>query len=640
MNEIIQNFHFLRPWWFLALIPALLCTIALWFSQRQDQQLSRVFNPAFLPFLLDKAQIERKKWPLLGLLGLWLITVFALAGPTWRKVPQPVERSTQALVINWDMSPSMLAEDVKPSRLERSRLKLIDLLKSQTDGQVALIAYSGEAYTVTPLTDDRQTLINLLPALSPTTLPSVGSNPEMALAQSIELLKDAGVNQGSILFLTDDIAPSAFDTMASMLRQTPHELAIWGVGSTEGAPIPLPNGGFVRNNSGEIVVAKLNEDELQQFASRQRGIYVPMLARDSDVATLNQLLEPQAQQTERSNRTFDQWFEHGQFIPLLLLPFLAWFFRRGMIFGLLLMVSVSTFAPQKAQALEWDRLWLNQDQRAQKRLQEGEVEAARQFTSPERRGAALYRNEAFVDAAEEFAQGESAEDAYNRGNALARAGEYEKAIEAFDSALQLEPDFEEAKDNRAIAKQLAELAEQQQQQSDSQGDQQNQDQQQGEGKKESQGQEQQGEGQEGDQQQPNGADQDQTSNGDTTQEQEEMTDEQAQKPASEKQETEQNPYSEAEQDQQSAKEQAQPPAAKPQTEDGEQAQDGEQQAHASVQMQEGQTEEEQMLEQWLRKVPDDPSGLLRNKFKYEYMQRQRQLNNPSPYSNNQAEQRW
>lgn len=650
MNEIIQHFHFLRPWWFLALIPALLCAVALWFNQKQDQQLNRIFNPEFLPFLLDKAQIEHKKWPIFGIFALWLATVVALAGPAWKKVPQPVERNTQALVIAWDMSPSMLAEDLKPSRLARSRLKLIDLLNTRTDGQVALIAYSGEAHIVTPLTDDYRTIINLLPALNPSTLPSAGSNPEMALAQAIELLDNAGANKGDILFLTDAIAPSAFDSMASSLRKTDHTLTIWGVGSTEGAPIPLPNGGFAKSNSGEIVIAKLNENELQQFASRQDGNYVPLQTRDSDIATLSQLLEPRQKQTERSERTFDQWLEHGQFLPLLLLPFIALFFRRGLIFSVLLMVGVGSLAPRQAQALEWERLWLNQDQRAQKRLEQGEAEAARQFTSPERRGAALYRNEAFLDAAEEFSRGESAEDAYNRGNALAHAGRFEQAIEAYDEALRQNPDLKKAEDNRSIAQQLADLAQQQEEQKESDQSQENQQGDQ-EGDKEgdqgeqSEGQNQPGEGGEQDENRNQESSTDdaekesQNSGEQSAQDSEEMSDEQAQKKADEA-DTEQNPYSNAEQEQEESEEQQNQGAARAAQEDASQAPEDEQQAQAAVEMGEPQTEEEQMLEQWLRKVPDDPSGLMRNKFKYQHMQRQRQLSPPSPYSDNQAAQRW
>lgn len=653
MNELIQHFHFLRPWWFLALIPALLCMLVLWFNQKQDQQLNRVFSSTFLPFLLDKAQVEAKKWPLLGLLALWIVSVVALAGPAWQKIPQPVERSTQALVVAWDMSPSMLAEDVKPSRLQRSRLKLIDLLNSRTEGQVALVAYSGDAHTVTPLTDDFQTIINLLPALAPTTLPSVGSNPEAALAQAIDLLKDAGVTKGNILFLTDAIAPSAFETMADMLRQTPHTLTIWGVGTTDGAPIPLPSGGFAKKQGGDIVIAKLNENELQRFASRQGGYYVPMLTTGSDIDTLGQLLSPATGHTERSDRTFDQWFEHGQFLALLLLPFVAWLFRKGWVFSVLIIMSSSAlFTPQQAQALSWDALWLNQNQRAQKELEQGNAEAAREFTSHERRGAALFRNESFVDAAQEFAKGESAEDAYNRGNALAHAGEFEQAVEAFDRALTLQPDFKRAEENRAIAQQLAEMKKQNQEQQGNQN-QQGGNQQQGDSDKQKgdgTNQNQDGEGQKSQEQTANdsgsqndSADQQNSGEQQDGQEKqdEELSDAQAQKPPGEKQDTEQNPYSKAEQEQASEEEQKDASSSLAQKgQESSEPPDPEQHAKMAASMEEeGQTEEEQMLEQWLRKVPDDPSGLLRNKFKYQHMQRQRQLERPSPYTD-QAEQRW
>jgi Ca-activated chloride channel family protein len=625
---MLQDFHFLRPLWFIALLPALLLCIGLLLRQRDQQQWLRYISPNLLPFLLDQVQQGQRRWPLVGLLALWAVAIFALAGPVWQKIPQPVERSNQALVICWDLSPSMLAEDIKPSRLVRSRLKLIDLLKARKDGQVALIAYSGEAYTVTPLTDDRGTIINLLPALNPASLPTVGSNPEMALSLALQLLADGGVRRGNILFLTDEIDPSALATIADELSHAPHQLTLWGVGTEQGAPIPLPEGGFAKNRQGELVVARLNEERLRQFATEQRAYYVPLVANNSDIETLLQLLSPIAPETSMADRTFDQWFEHGQYLALLLLPFVALLFRRGWIVSVFLLVSVPlSLAPQQAQAIEWRDLWLRQDQKAQKDLEAGDKEAAKRFSTPERRGAALYQQGEFAEAAEEFAQGKDAIAAYNRGNALTRNGEFDQAIAAYDEALRQRPDFAEAKDNREIARQLAELMKQQQDQqggddNDSDGDK---DHQQGDQEGKQNGKQQKGDSSESAQNGSQG-------------EEEQMSDAEARERAEQQQANQQegeekNPYSQARE-----QEEREQRAGELQAQDKQDGKPGEQQQAVVEAQAEPMTEEQQMLEQWLRKVPDDPGGLMRNKFKYQYMQRRQSLRDG--YSNNQAEQRW
>jgi Ca-activated chloride channel family protein len=649
MMAAFQEFHFLRPLWFLALLPALLLYAGLWLQYRRGQQWLRYIAPNLLPYLLDRTQVQQRKWPLLGLLGLWILTVIALAGPVWQKIPQPVERNTQALVICWDLSPSMLAEDVKPSRLMRARLKLIDLLQTRREGQVALIAYSGEAYTVTPLTDDRQTLINLLPALSPTTLPSVGSNPEMALTQALQLLKDGGVHRGDILFLTDEIEPVAMEFMADELKSTPHQLTLWGVGTEQGAPIPLPEGGFAKNRQGEMVVARLNEGALQNFAKRQGFYYLPMLPTGSDIETLTQLLSPQVQDTQRTDRVFDQWFEHGQYLCLLLLPGIAWLFRRGLVFAWLAVALLPLSYSPHAKALDWQDLWFTQDQQAQRQLQEGDSEAAKRFSTSDRRGSALYQQQEYGEAAAEFAARQDAIAAYNQGNALTRAGQYEEAIKAFDKALQQQPSFAQAADNRAIAEELAKLQKQQEEQQDTgeensdkqDGQQQESEEQKGEQKQQGSDKEK-SEGQEGDSSQQGGEPQEMSeeeAEKRMAQQREEQRDKEQQdkeQQAKEKEQqalqkqNEENPYSQAKpldaESQQAAEEDIEETDEKP--------------AGEVAGMEQPMTEEQQMLEQWLRKVPDDPSGLMRNKFKYQHLQRRQSLRDPSNYPNNQAEQRW
>ena len=643
MTEFLELFHFLRPWWFVALIPVCLACAMLWLKQKHAQKWQRYVAPHLLPFLLDKAQVKQKRWPIAGLAIAWTLTVIALAGPVWQKVPQPVEQDISALVLCWDLSPSMLAEDIKPSRLERSRLKIIDLLNNRKEGQIALIAYSGEAYNVTPLSDDRQTIINLLPALSPTTLPTVGSNPEMALDNAHKLLKDSGIVSGHIMFITDDIDPVAFDYIENEMSTSPHQLTLWVVGSTEGAPIPLPSGGFAKNN-GNMVLAKVNETELLSLAQRTGAYYIPMQTLGSDIETISQMLRnPMENQTQTTSRVFDQWFEHGQFFAILLLPFVIFLFRKGWIFVFVLSLGTLTLTENEVYAAPLEHLWQTQDQKAQEKLKSGDESAAMEFSSPKRRGAALYHLEKYEESAKQFALGAEAEDLYNMATALTRAGKYEEAIESYDKALEKRPDWNLAIDNRDIAKKLAEISKQRSdQQQDGEPDEQkegsDQDQQKQEGDSQSEQDKQDGEQQSSDQQSAN----DEGSEGeqqDSEQSQSSTENDSSEKP-------EENPFSQAGEQEEEDKNEEQDMQQAQQREAGEDEkteQDDQQEQHALVQnaeMSEEQSEEQQKLEQWLRKVPDDPSGLLRNKFQYEYDKRRRSMESSSSYSNDDPEKRW
>ncbi|HEY7774104.1 MAG TPA: VWA domain-containing protein, partial [Marinagarivorans sp.] len=317
MAELIEQFHFLRPWWLLALLPIVGLLLLLWRSHYQSQQWHKHIAPQLLPALLEGGLNKSNRWVFTAIAASWLLACIALAGPVWQKQPSPVVQNTQALVICWDLSPSMLAEDVSPSRLARSRLKIIDLLKSRPDGQTALIAFSGEAYTVTPLTDDIQTIINLLPALAPNTLPTLGSNPEMAFEQANELLNQAGVPRGEIVMITDEIPTDALETLSDLVSASPHQLTLWGIGTTNGAPIPWGKQGFAKDSSGAIALAKLNEQELRNFAVKHNSYYVPVVNDNSDIEALEQLLAPKPaddKSAKSTERLFDQWLEHGHWL--------------------------------------------------------------------------------------------------------------------------------------------------------------------------------------------------------------------------------------------------------------------------------------------------------------------------------------
>ncbi|MDZ7922903.1 MAG: VWA domain-containing protein [Marinagarivorans sp.] len=643
----LNDFHWLRPEWLLAIVPVLILLGLLWRSHYQGQQWHKYINAALLPTLLQGGTSRKSRAVLVAIAVCWLAACVAMAGPVWQKQPMPVVQNTEALVIAWDLSPSMLAKDITPSRLDRARLKIIDLLKTRADGQTALIAYSGEAYTVTPLTDDIQTIINLLPALAPTTLPSVGSNPEMAFTQANELLKQAGVSHGHILMLTDEITPEAMDNMSGPIKNSPHQLTLWGIGTTEGAPIPLPKGGFAKDGTGAIAVAKLNEVELQHFASQMGSYYVPVVTDNSDITTLQSLLvTPKTKEnTQATDRLFDQWLEQGYWLIWLCLPLLAFGFRRGWLM-VALVAMPQLMLPKTAEASPLDHAFSTPDQTANKAYQNQDYEqAAKTFEQPDWQGAALYRKGDYAEAAKAFAKDDSAQSDYNRGNAELLANNLDNAIKAYDEALKKQPDFAEAKKNSELAKAIKKQQEEQKKQDqDKQG--QNKDQDQDQNKDQDQKDQNQDDQQNQDQDQK---DQDKK---DQQQKQDQKTNDQKQDEKNQQAQKDQQSGSSSQgstsstqaqgQDQSSSQassqsaEQAGEMASSSATSDEEK----EQQAQALAQdAQEPLTEEQQKLEQALRKVPDDPAGLLREKFRYQYRERQQSLGGGYDQTG-QAEQRW
>lgn len=666
MTMLLENFHFLRPWWLLAIVPACLLAFGLLGSARRSTQWQSYIDARLLPFLLDGETSGMQKAPIIALALLWSLASIALAGPTWQQKAQPVQQDTSAMVILWDLSPSMYAQDVKPSRLVRARLKLMDLLNTRDEGLTALITYSGDAHVVTPLTDDTRTIKSLLPGIDPSVMPSIGSNAEAAFELAHSLLKETGIAEGSIVFVSDGIAADAYERLRATARSANHRVSVWGIGTKAGAPIPLPSGGFVKDKRDEIVIAQVDSDALSDAAASMGGIYIPFSNDSQDIDTLNYFgSDNYAAQTQDKQRVFDQWQEQGHWIALLLLPFAAVAFRRG---WLLCLCLGGVLAAPESHALGWQDLWKTEDQQGQELLKKEDFDAAaKNFESREWKGVARYKAGEFDAASEIFAQGDSADDHYNRGNALTQQGEYEQAIAAYEQALSRNPDFAHARDNKAIAEKLKTLQEQQQEGEQGDGDesqdgeqqsgqQQSDQQEQGEN---SSSQESQGENSSGNQQDPSQANEgdnqgessedgsqsdEQHDTAEMNQQQKQALDQHFQQDPEQATESEQTQPQTAQEEQEKQEQQEAEAAQQAQlAEEGEETDSEQNTQSARLQLSKEQQEQQQALEQWLRRVPDDPSGLLRNKFKYEYQKRRRESQSQSQTlrsPNESEEQRW
>lgn len=597
-----MSFHLMRPEWLWALLPAAILAAGLWQLRHRSGNWSSVIAPELLPYLVGKAAGQKKRNLAPAILCLWILASFAAAGPSFNKIPQPVHQKQDALVLVLDLSYSMTATDLAPSRIDRARQKLLELLEQRKEGQTGLIAFAGDAHIVTPLTDDTPTIANLLPALHPRIMPVPGSDPAAALALASELLRSAGIRQGRVLLLTDGVRDSGREELASIARKNSIELSVMGIGTATGSPLPLPRGGFLKDDNGTIVMPGLEENSLRKLAADSAGRYRRMQIDNSDLHYL--LAEtglPMPEQTLALDRSADAWEDQGYLLVLLLLlPTLA-LFRRGWVICLLPLLMLPQ--SQRAEAGWWDDLWLTRDQQGQRALQqENNASAAQLFENSDWAGTAAYRDADYEGAAQRFSASDSADAWYNQGNALARAGQLDEAINAYKQSLERDPGRPDAEENLALLEQLKEQQQQEQQQQSGENQDQQQNQDQNQDGQQQQDQQQQQAGDEG-QDEQSGQQQD------DSQPQQEQNRQQGQDEQQEKQSPEQqeNP---AEADEQ------------PRAQAGEEQDEQQQQAQAA-QAQQSDSEQDQAMEQWLRRVPDDPSGLLREKFRYESRQRQR-----------------
>ncbi|MGR9000207.1 MAG: VWA domain-containing protein, partial [Gammaproteobacteria bacterium] len=460
----LSQFHFIRPYWLLAIIP---CAVILVLMLRNKLRLgnwSAVCDAALLPYLLQEKAVNQSRWSLTTGAVAAFLAIIALAGPTWQRLPSPVFRNESALVIALDLSRSMDAEDIKPSRLIRARYKIADILKQRKDGQTALLVYAGDAFTVTPLTDDTETIASQLSALNTDIMPSEGSNTELVLEKAVELFKQAGLQKGQILLVTDGV--NVNKTLAPVKALDSYTLSILGVGTADGAPIALPEGGFLKDERGTIVIPKLNASDLAKLARAGKGVYQTITANDSDIQTLLSIInKPEQQGKENKNLLLDQWADKGPWLLLLVLPLAALSFRKGLLcFALLLLLPI----PKKSYAFEWQDLWQSKNQQAQQAYNNKQFEqAAKLFENPDWKAAAHYKAGEYDKALESMKNNQTALSAYNQGNALAQSGKFEEAIKAYDEALKRAKDdqrlIEDAKYNKALVEKELEKQKQQQQ---------------------------------------------------------------------------------------------------------------------------------------------------------------------------------
>ena len=601
----MTDFHFLRPLWLLLILILPLLYLGQHRLRQDNTGWSRYIPPALLQPLIQRRGKQSGRKPSSPLIPLSLAAVFlalALAGPSWRQAPTPLKQPEDSLVIALDLSLSMLATDVEPDRLTLAKRKVRDILAERQGGLTALLVYSGDAHVVTPLTEDHRTIEAMLRVLEPTIMPAQGNRTDLAIEEAVRLLENGAPGRGRILLIADDIPAKFQAPVSNRLNATPYTLSTLAVGTEEGGPIPLARRGFIRDGN-DIVITKADPDGLADLARSAGGKSHKLTLNSTDIQALALKPDVTGKWAEtRDGLTINRWQDDGYWLLWLALPLLLFGWRRGAFAILALSILPLTVGSRPALALDWGGLWQREDQRGPELIEQNPSHAAELLEQPGWRGAALYRSERYDDAITAFSDHPGANGHFNRGNALAKAGKLQAALDAYQQALAENPNHEDARFNQDL---VQKLLNQQQQDSDQEGDQ-NQNQNSGEqNRSESQNSESQqsnegqpddsSDGQDGDaqnQQQP----QDQQNSGHQDNPGQASSESQSQEPAKDEQAADVQPSD-------------QPAEGQPRAE-----------APAPV------TEQplSQGQEQWLRRVPDNPGGLLQRKFLQQYQQRQTQ----------------
>lgn len=445
------GFHFIRPLWLL-LVPV--GPLLLWWWHHRNDPLQR-WKGMIAPHLLKHLVVgDHGAWrvrPIHLVCTVLILGGVACAGPTWELDPPPFAQDRAPMVVALDLSPAMNAIDVPPTRLERAKQKIRDLLALRGGGRIGLIVYTDTAHMVLPPTDDPSLMEMFLSALSTDLLPGRGQNASAALALADRLLA-AETDPGTIVFFTsgfDDAQIPAFVTHHKNSRQ---QVLMLAVGTTKGGPLQMPDGKLVMQG----VESRLDDAALQRLSSQAD---VPLASLTTDNADMRWVQREAVHhlQVMHDDTSTDHWKEYGYYLcyPLVLLA-LFWFRKGWMVRWVFVIGALGLSAlPAPARAADWQghvaNWFFTPDQQGRWYYEHGDYgKAAEHFQDPYWKGLALYQHGRWDEARAVFETLDGADAQFMVGNCYAHATEYEEAKDAFNEALRLRHPFPQAAANLAL----------------------------------------------------------------------------------------------------------------------------------------------------------------------------------------------
>lgn len=299
--------HFAEPTWlWLAVLGPVSLLGLQWYTTRARlQQMEQLASARFLDSLLRSVSPMRRRWKSLLLMVAVAGLGITLARPQWGRLPDTVQTASEDIIFLLDSSRSMLSEDVRPNRLERAKLAMLDFLQTHPGGRVGLVVFAGQAFLQCPLTYDHEAFRESLLAVDANTIPRGGTDLGKALSEAMHAVEDLQDRQIMIMMSDgEDLAESGLRT-AERLAEQALVLHTVGVGTVAGGEIPIQSEqgqtDFLRDEVGRVVRTQLDEETLRQIAAATRGTYQPLGALGEGLVEIQLELEETRSRDSRSS---------------------------------------------------------------------------------------------------------------------------------------------------------------------------------------------------------------------------------------------------------------------------------------------------------------------------------------------------
>ena len=412
-NSIISNFHFIRPWVLLFLLIPLLFRFYMFKNDENLSSWEKVCDKKLLNYLLIKNKKSKRRLSAF-MMYLGLITaIISASGPSWEKIQTPALSNYNPVMIVLNLSTDMLEDDVKPTRLDRAKLEIKNILEQLKSSESGFIVYTDEPFLISPVSSDSIIITNLLDAVSNDIMPLNGDRPDRAIEMAKQKIKDAGYENGNIILFTAD-SGMYFDSTLSQAQKS----------AQEGISVNIVNMSADKN------------EKLEQIANAGQGVIIS--ANEGIKELVDKIYLPKDKFKKSKNKT-SEWLDFGWYLVCVPMICCLAFFRKGVLI-IIFLISISSVS--QADFLYSDNYLARKEFKAKNYKQ-----AAKSFDNEKWKAAAYYKDGNYAQAIKLLADKNDIESRYNYANSLAKSGNLDEAIKTYEEVLKQEPEHKDAKYN-------------------------------------------------------------------------------------------------------------------------------------------------------------------------------------------------